>query len=196
VSAPTLIPQLADPAVAGAALEAHLGQILRGRAPAEVGWELQQPAGQAPTLYVPMRAFTVPANTRSYGFNPTAADIVRYSQMPDGDDYLLRLYFSHYPNSPASATFVNPESRRYDPITDTKWLPLISGTNEVSVHANYNDGVHPVGQLVCCSATLEFYEVNHSVEPKHQWVPGSSFATLLNTLDRYLRPSFYVGRQG
>ena len=190
MSAPTFTPQLADPAVAAAAVDAHLAGMLRGRVPEDVGWE--RPADQPLTLYVPLRGFAVPTQVCSYGFDPTAEDITPYAELPDGDDYLLRLFFSHYPQSPPSARFVNPATHRFDAATDLRWLPNIQGTNEVFVHPSYNNA----GQLVCCSSTLEFYEVNHGVEPRHRWVPGARFAVLLNTLSRYLRPDAYKGRQG
>jgi hypothetical protein len=185
---PTLIPQLADPAVAAASLDAHLARILRGRAPADVGWDRPDKL----TLFVPMRGFTVETDFCSYGFDPSAADAVPYADQPDGDDYLLRLFFSHYPQSPPSARFVNPTTRKYDVGTDVKWLPSLEGGTEVHVHQTYET----IGQLVCTSSTLEFYKVNHSVEPKHQWRPGSTFIVLLNTLSRYMRPPIYKGRQG
>lgn len=188
MSPPTLIPQLADPAEAATAVDVHLASMLRGGAPELVGWDRPDPL----SLYVPLRGFTAGTDACSYGFDPAAAHIAPYPQLPPGDDYLLRLYFSHYPQSPASAQFVNPATRRFDPATDLSWLPNIQGATEVFVHPSYNMG----GQLICCSATLEFYLVNHDVEPKHQWTPGSSFAQLLNTLSRYLRPDTYQGRQG
>jgi len=59
------------------------------------------------------------------------------------------------------AVFVNPATGIYAP-GDQRWLPAISGTDEVAVHADYNGR----GQLICCSATLEFWLVGHGLEPR------------------------------
>jgi hypothetical protein len=182
-------PVPADAGQARAALDSHLGRVLSGRTLDAVGWERPD----ALTLYVPLRAYTSSTSASAYGFDPSepAADGERpFGGAPAGDDYLLRLYFSHYPNWPPSARFVNPATRLYQ-AGDKRWLPTISGTNELAVHASFQ----VVEQLICCSATLEFYLVNHSVEDRHRWQPGSSFAITLNTLSRYLRPPTYLGRQ-
>jgi hypothetical protein len=60
------------------------------------------------------------------------------------------------------------------------------------VHANY---ANTSGQVICCSATLEFYLIKHQVADQHRWQPGSSFASTLNVLSRYMRPPAYTGRQ-
>ena len=67
---------------------------------------------------------------------------------------------------------------------------MIANVNEVYVHANY-DG----RQLICCSSTLEFYDIKHDLDLKHQWGPNSTFVVLLNTLSRYMRRPHYTGRQ-
>ena len=60
------------------------------------------------------------------------------------------------------------------------------------MHADYNGR----GQLICCSATLEFWLAGHGWEPRHAWLPSrSTFALTLNALSRALRPPFYQGRQ-
>lgn len=156
------------PAVAIAALEAHLPQVLRGQSPEEAGWVRLDKL----TLLIPL-----------------------HGERQDGtcDSYLLRLHFGYYPEWPPSALFVNPETKTYVFPADSRWLPQITGTNEIAIHTNYGD----IGQLVCCSATLEFYRIRHSVEPKHIWDGArQNFAATLNAIRRGLKPPFYQGRQG
>jgi hypothetical protein len=172
------------------ALDHHLGGVLGGRSLESVGWARPDPL----TLYVPLRGYTSVTTVPAYGFDPSEppeSGEQPFVGAPDGHEYLLRLYFSHYPDWPPSARFVNPDTKQFGP-GDNRWLPMISGTNELHVHASYGDGG---GQLICCSATLEFYLVNHGVEDRHRWRSGSSFAITLNTLSRHLRPPAYAGRQ-
>lgn len=175
---------------ARAALDRHLDNVLGGRTLEAVGWHRPDPL----TLYVPLRGYTCETSASAYGFDPSEpwTDGQRpFADAPEGQEYLLRLYFSHYPTWPPSARFMNPTTKKFGP-RDLEWLPNISGTNELAVHAAYGDGGE---QLICCSATLEFYLVNHDVQDRHRWRPGSSFAMTLNTLSRYLRPPTYSGRQ-
>jgi hypothetical protein len=175
---------------ARAAVDGHLGSVLGGRTLESAGWARPEPL----TLYVPLRGYTSPTLVPAYGFDPSeppADGEQPFAGAPDGDGYLLRLYFSHYPGWPPSAQFVNPATRQFG-AGDNAWLPQFSGTNEVAVHASYGGSGK---QVICCSATLEFYLVNHGVEDRHRWRPGSSFAITLNILSRYLRPPTYTGRQ-
>lgn len=175
---------------ARAAVDRHLDAVLAGRDLGSVGWERPDPL----TLYIPLRGFTSETTMPSYGFDPaspTPDELPSFPGSPPGDDYLLRLHFSYYPEWPPSTRFVNPDTRQFGP-GDVRWLPKIS-TNELAVHPNYGNSS---GQVICCSATLEFYLVNHGVADHHRWQPGSSFAITLNVLSRYLRPPTYTGRQG
>ena len=184
------VPVPADFGQARDAVDRHLGQVLAGRTLESAGWERPDPL----TLYVPMRGFTTATTAVAYGFDPAAdpggADAV-FADAPASDDYLLRLYFSHYPAWPPSARFVNPATRQFA-AGDERWLPAINGASELHVHANYGN---TSGQVICCSATLEFYLVNHQVADQHRWQPGSSFASTLNVFSRYMRPPPYTGRQ-
>ena len=183
------VPVPADFGQAQDAVDRHLGQVLAGRTLGSVGWERLDPL----TLYVPIRGFTMATTAVAYGFDPAAdpAGAGAFADTPAGDDYLLRLYFSHYPAWPPSARFVNPATRQFA-AGDVRWLPAITGASELHVHANYGG---TSGQVICCSATLEFYLVNHQVADQHRWQPGSSFAATLNVLSRYMRPPAYTGRQ-
>ena len=110
------------------------------------------------------------------------------------DDFLLRLGFTHYDEWPPSAQFVNPETGTFVIGEDEHHLPRITGSNELQVHAAYD---HPAGhkiQLVCSSATLEFYEVRHGMEAKHLWQPGvHTLWTTISAVRHHLR-HFYQGR--
>ena len=190
MSAARGVPVPAEFGQARAAVDRHLGSVLGGRSLDSADWERPDPL----TLYVPLRGYTSDTSASAYGFDPSepAADGERpFSGAPRGHGYLLRLYFSHYPDWPPSARFVNPATKQFGS-GDQRWLPMISGANELHVHASYGAGGE---QLICCSATLEFYLVNHDVQDQHRWRPGSSFAVTLNALSRYLRPPTYTGRQ-
>jgi hypothetical protein len=186
--APALIP--VAPQRALASMEDHLGRLLRGRSPEGLGWVRPDPL----SLRVPLRAYRVTTPATAYGFaagTDGRAGEDAFSDAPVGDDYLLALNFAYYPDSPPSAKFVNLATGIYTH-GDQRWLPSISGTNEIAVHADYSGR----GQLICCSATLEFWLVGHSWESRHAWLPGrSTFALTLNALSHALRPPFYQGRQ-
>jgi hypothetical protein len=148
-------------------VEKDLPSVLRGRTLEEVGWLRPDPL----TLLIPL------AGTRANGIE---------------DPYVLRLRFGYYPEWPPSALFVNPDTREYAYPGDLTWLPSISGTPEIQIHANHN----PIGQLICASVTLEFYLIRHGVQPEHVWDPARhNFAVTLNAVTRGLRPPFYQGPQ-
>lgn len=145
----------------------HLDGALRGRSLDEVGWAKPDDM----TLLVPL-------------FGTTAAG--------RKDAYLLRLYFDHYPAWPPSALFVNPLTLEYRLADDAKWVPQSSGNQEIAFHTNYGGNQ---GQVVCCSLTLEFYKVNHSVEPHLAWNGDrQTFLATIAAIKRVLIPPFYAGR--
>ncbi|MBI2313631.1 MAG: hypothetical protein HYU77_14115 [Betaproteobacteria bacterium] len=150
------------------ALDDDLPKVLRGGTVEGAGWYKVDPL----TLLVPL-----------------------YGQREDGstDFYLLKLYFSCYPEWPPSAQFVNPQTLKYGGPVDKKWLPRIEGTNEIAIHDNYGD---PGIQLICCSVTLEFYQVLHGVEDKHLWDETTqNFHATLSAIRHVLKPPYYKGPQ-
>ncbi len=161
-------PVAVTPAVAAAALDNHLPTVLRGRSLEDAGWSRPTPL----TLLVPVEGARAEGGV---------------------DGYVVRLGFSHYPDWPPSAQFVNPLTSTYRYPDDLEHLPQIDGTNEISVHRQYaNTGI----QLICCSVTLEFYEVGHSVEDRHLWDPAvQTFAATINAIQMGLRQPYYRGRQ-
>jgi hypothetical protein len=147
-AAPALIP--VAPQRALASMGDHLARLLRGRSLEGLGWVRPDPL----SLRVPLRAYRVATTATAYGFAAGTggrAGDAAFSDAPAGDEYLLALNFAFYPDSPPSAKFVNSATGTYAP-GDQRWLPAISGTNEIAAHVDYNGR----GQLICCSATLEF----------------------------------------
>jgi hypothetical protein len=167
------IPVPNTPAQAIAALDAHLPLVLRGQTLKQASWRRPDLL----TLLIPVMGF------RS---DDAQTKIVE-------DEYLLRLRFGYYPEWPPSAQFINPLTNEFRDPEDKYWLPRIEGTNEIQVHANYGNA-H--GQVVCCSVTLEFYQVNHGCEERHIWdAQLQNFAATVNAITSALRSSYYKGRQ-
>ena len=108
------------------------------------------------------------------------------------DAYILRLYFDHYPTWPASALFVNPLTLEYRFPDDLQWVPNAPGNPQIAFHTNYGGNS---GQVVCCSLTLEFYRINHSVEANLVWEGDKqTFLATLAAIKGLLVPPFYSGR--
>lgn len=110
------------------------------------------------------------------------------------DDYMVKLGFHSYRAWPPSAQFVNPDTLAFVRGQDDRWVPRLT-SNECRTHLTYG---HPRGdpiQLICCSATLEFYDVNHGVEPHHVWDGKSTFYTTIAAIRRAFATS-YEGRFG
>ncbi len=156
------------PARAIEALEKHLRVVLQGQTLESVGWKQLDPL----TLLIPLQAVREDGGT---------------------DDYYFRFGFAYYPEWPPSVRAVNPKTLRYDYPADVRWLPSVERCSEIGFHPQYNASV---GQLICNSSTLEFYQVRHSCEPWHLWDAGRhTFALTLNVLRDCLRPPYYRGRR-
>jgi hypothetical protein len=108
------------------------------------------------------------------------------------DEYLLRLGFQAYRTWPPSAQFVNPQSLTYSYPQDQQFVPRLASP-ECRTHIAYERPGHAKIQLICCSATLEFYEVLHSVEAHHVWRETDSFLTTIMAIKRAFG-DFYEGR--
>lgn len=117
--------------------------------------------------------------------------LVENPQQGQVDLYLLRLFFDHYPKGPPSAQFINPITMTYTYPDDVRWVPKCENAPDIHFHPTYGSG----GQLICSSTTLEFYKVNHEVQPEHVWDPGRmNFNTTLAAIRRGLAPAYYKGR--
>jgi len=159
-------PPVQDIAQGQAAFAADLSRFLGQRSIDEVGWAKPDEL----TLLVPLFA------TRADGGK---------------DPYLLRLYFDHYPTWPPSALFVNPLTVTYKFPDDIQWVPQADNHQEIKFHTNYPGGT----QLVCCSLTLEFYKVNHSVQEAVIWREKEhKFTSTIASIKRGLVPPYYIGR--
>lgn len=107
------------------------------------------------------------------------------------DSYLLRLGFQAYRAWPPSAQFVNPDTQGYAYPQDQHHVPMLASP-ECHAHVAYAKGAGTI-QLICCSATLEFYEVLHSVEQHHLWRETNTFFTTIMAIRRAFG-SHYQGR--
>ena len=106
------------------------------------------------------------------------------------ESFLLRLGFQAYRSWPPSAQFVNPETRAFVYPADQHHVPILANS-ECNVHLAYpRPGGNGTTQLLCCSATLEFYEVLHSVEQHHLWRDTDTFLTTINAVRKAMAASF------
>jgi len=105
-------------------------------------------------------------------------------------EYLLRLGFQAYRRWPPSAQFVNPANLGYIYPQDQHYVPKLTSP-ECHTHVAYERAQGKI-QLICCSATLEFYEVLHSVEPQHLWRDTYTFLVTIAAIQKALG-SFYEG---
>jgi hypothetical protein len=107
------------------------------------------------------------------------------------DDYLLRLGFQAYREWPPSAQFVNPYTLAYVYPQDKQFVPRLTSP-ECQTHVAYERHGTKF-QLICCSATLEFYDVLHSVEEHLVWRETDTFYVTITAIQKALT-SFYQGR--
>lgn len=109
------------------------------------------------------------------------------------DEYMLRLGFQAYRTWPPSAQFVNPSTLAFDRTEDLHHIPKLT-SGECQTHANYQENASGKKiQLICCSATLEFYDVLHGVADEHVWRDTDTFLTTINAIQRAF-VSHYNGR--
>lgn len=109
------------------------------------------------------------------------------------DRYILRLGFQAYRKWPPSAQFVNPETKGYVYPDDQRFVPKLTSP-ECYAHVAYRQTPQASAvQLICCSATLEFYEVLHQVKPEHLWKETDTFLTTIMAIRKALT-SYYGGR--
>jgi hypothetical protein len=109
------------------------------------------------------------------------------------DEYLLRLGFQAYRKWPPSAQFVNPATLAYVYPQDQHFVPKLASPE---CHAHVAHQRNPASskiQLICCSATLEFYDLLHNVEPQHLWRETDTFFTTITAIQKAFT-SFYQGR--
>jgi hypothetical protein len=111
----------------------------------------------------------------------------------NADRFLLRLAFQAYRTWPPSAQFVNPETLAYRYPEDQQHVPKLT-SGECQTHVAYQENPSSAKiQLICCSATQEFYDVLHGVEEQHIWSDTNTFLTTIVAIQRALASS-YQGR--
>ena len=111
---------------------------------------------------------------------------------PFGGSKLKSGKLANGPKGPPSAQFINPITMNYAFPDDVRWVPFCEGLPDIHFHTNYGGSS---GQVVCSSSTLEFYKVNHDVQPEHVWNPERmNFVTTLSAIRRALASTNYRGR--
>ncbi len=108
------------------------------------------------------------------------------------ETYLLRLHFRTGRDWPPGAKFVNPVTLTYVYPDDVCHLPILEA-NHAHVHARYDSNGY-ADQLICCSATLEYYESLHGGDPKFLWRPTDTFLVTLDAIGRAMNSPAYKGR--
>lgn len=121
--------------------------------------------------------------------------LIPLSGVLDGvkESYLLRLDFLTSRDWPPSAKFVDPETFEYRGVADQHHLPRLESP-EAHVHPEYRrTGADAPIQLICCSATYEYYDVLHGGEEAKIWRAGDTFLVTLNAVQRAMQ-THYRGR--
>ena len=109
------------------------------------------------------------------------------------DHFTLRLGFQAYRTWPPSALFVNPSTGAYSYPDDQQHVPKLTSP-ECYTHIGYQRvPTDAKRQLICCSATFEFYDVLHPVDAQFLWRDTNTFLTTLQAIQRAMA-SFYQGR--
>lgn len=172
-----MTPSRPDPAIARSQFKEDLAAVMAGRKAARYGWRFKPD-------YEPLRLY---ADMWSYNDH---AGLV--------DDYHLDMDMSYYRDWPPGVTFVNPETRAFDPCADARWLPanplaLPPGTN-IGYHSAYRIGGIP-RQMVCNSMVLEYYMSNHTPGADERWDPARhTLHATLSVLQTMLTRPYYGGR--
>lgn len=140
-------------------------KVLNVASPEELGWSQPNPL----SLLVPM--------TGTY--------------QEKSETFLLRLGFQAYRAWPPSAQFVNPTTGAYDPSKDHRYVPQLT-SEECRTHLAHGIPGGGTTQLICCSATFEFYDVLHDVKAEHLWRETDNFYTTIMAVRRAME-SYYQG---
>ena len=107
------------------------------------------------------------------------------------ETFLLRLDFRAARDWPPSAQFVNPHTLTYNGPADQHHLPQLRSP-EVHVHPQYPTPVLPQPiQLICCSATYEYYDVLHGGDAAVLWRNTDNFLITLNAIGRAMAQHYH-----
>ena len=108
------------------------------------------------------------------------------------ETYLLKLHFRTGRDWPPGAQFVNPDTLDYAYPADVRHLPILESP-QVHVHPQYNANGY-LSQLICCSATCEYYDSLHGGEEKFLWQSTDTFLVTLDAIGRAMNSAAYKGR--
>ena len=114
------------------------------------------------------------------------------------DDYHLHMDMSYYRSYPPGVSYINPETKSFDPNKDLKWFPKPNGAppgTNIGYHVSYNLNTGQNKQMICNSMILEYYQSNHSPSPDQMWdsTKHNLFSTLYILQSMLLSP-YYGGR--
>jgi hypothetical protein len=117
---------------------------------------------------------------------------------PD-DGYYVELGAKFYDYWPPTTVFVDPNTGT-EAEQDTRWWPKIEGAGDfgfstTNFAAEYVTRLGaPMHQLVCFTATAQYYMVDHNPPEHTVWKQGShTLARTLARLHELLGPPFYKG---
>ena len=166
-------PTPADPEIAAATFEDHLGALWASGRPEKLGWGLRR-------------------------LDPLSAVVELPAKRADGtiEPYHVRLGAEYYDAFPPTAAFVDPASLE-DAAPGTRWLPSVNGLGWFAIHPVYPFPDGASRQLVCFSFTAQYYMVDHSPPETAVWKQGRhTVAATLNRLAEVLLPPHYRGPSG
>ncbi|MFC0541940.1 hypothetical protein [Kutzneria chonburiensis] len=171
----TPLPVPADEEVAAAVFASHIARVSASAQARAQGWVF--------TPIDPLHAVVTVAATRATG---------------EKDLYYVLLGAEYYDSYPPTTSFVCPpangavEGTSLDQWKQARkggrWFPLAEGLSWFAVHDSYQfqfpseDAYSSPRQLVCCSATFEYYISGHNPTESQRWRQGRH--TLAATLDR------------
>ena len=116
------------------------------------------------------------------------------------DNFHIVMDMSYYRRWPPGVTFVNPETKLFDPNKDLYWFPTMTyapkGTN-IKYHPIYTKFSFGVRQMICNSMILEYYQSFHNPSLDEQWdsTKHNLFSTM-SVIQLMLTKPYYGGRLG
>lgn len=172
-------PAPVDPEVAEAIFRRDLDQLWASGKPEERGWRREQLDPLHELIILPARRDGAP-----------------------DDKYYVELGALYYNSWPPTTSFVDPDSGA-EATPGTHWWPTIDGAPEFGfAPAAFAPGYltrlgTPRQQLVCFTATAQYYMVDHNPPEHTVWQPGrQTMARTLGRLHELLGPPFYRGPSG
>ena len=114
------------------------------------------------------------------------------------DDFHIDMDMSYYRNYPPGVTFINPDTKSFDPCKDMRWLPRIAprptGIN-IRYHPKFRLNTGQTKQLICNSMILEYYQTEHTPTGDQRWsMNRHTFFATLDILQMMLFKPHYWGR--